>query len=125
MNALCLPVGVIAGATGLIFSNIMLIALAAALLVWFANTNLRVAMLDTHQKNLAGETIKLGEVNVPIVACVLEKPIYSVLPPEVSQLLTWRDAGNGTITQIRLVTNFAGKTLAYPAAVFKTTRKRP
>lgn len=121
MKKLLLPAGIISGIAGLAFSNIIVIASALALLAWYGNTDLRTKMLDTHHKNLSGETVKLGELNVSIEGCVLEQPTYRLVFPEVSQLLTWRDTVNGTITQIRLVTNLAGKTLAYPAAVLKAT----
>lgn len=114
-----LPVGIVACAAGLSFGNIMLIALATVTLAWYGNTDLRAKMLDAHRRNLSGETIKLGEADVPIADCAMEQPTYRLVFPEVSQLLTWRDAANGTITQIRLVTNLSGKTLAYPAAVLK------
>lgn len=119
MKKLLLPVGLFSGIAGLAFSNIIVIALALALLAWYGNTDLRATMLDTHSKNLSGETLKLGELDVPIANCALELPVYRLVFPEVSQLLTWRDTANGTITQIRLITNLAGKTLAYPAAVLK------
>lgn len=119
MRKLTLPFGIVAGIAGLSLNIPVLLILAAGLLAWYGKTELRTKLLLAHTENLTGETIRLGDLDVPIADCALEIPKYKLIFPEVRQLLTWRDADNGTITQIRLVTNLGGKTLAYPAAVLK------
>ena len=112
-----LLVGMLSVLSGMMFESIILIGVGAVCLGWWLQKKHKPNLLRKHDENTSGETIDLGNLEIPLTECSLGSPTFHYFLrglPQVTQSVTARDPETGAVTQYLLITRSSGRTLLHP-----------
>lgn len=110
-------VGLTALILGSFLGSLILLVIGAGCIAWWVPNIYKPSLLRKHEENTKGESIDLGNVEIPLTECSIGAPkFYPFMHglPQVTQLVTSRDSETGTVSQYLLITRFNGRTQLHP-----------